>query len=482
MSYPWKSLSPKDGFLVRQQALLSDIDHQMLTFLYQPLIGVAAYSLYMTLWTEVEKETYWSEGNLHSELLSLLSIGIPEFYQARVKLEAIGLLKTYLQTSPEKKYIYELQRPQESEAFFKDDLLSLLLLEQVGERKFKKLRKHFSVQQISSSFEDITKSFLDVYQFDPAKLTSAQSVLKEPVPLISKEPQNSPKLDATTFDWDFFYAGLHSQYVDRSAITEEVKEIVITLHHLYGMDEMAAQHYLADASNLETGKIDTRRLKKVVYDDFHRQHPAKLEITKPEEATEEQHQQQTQYIERLKQEGFSDSDINMIQISSQFSPIEFITNIKEQMKGYVSRGEENVITDLVKRSSLPTPVINILIHYVLIVQQNVMFERNFSEKIANDWAQSGVTTPEEAMLKVKKFHKEKTEKYKRNIGRKNASSSTANRSAGSAYRNKTVRKERLPDWAKDDYVAPKEKVATEEDQQAFRDRLNRIRNKKKEGE
>ena len=86
-------MSPKDGFMVRQNAQLSDVDQKILTFLYQPLIGSNAYSLYMTLWTEVGEETYWSNGILHSELLTVLNIGIPELYQARIKLEAIVLLK-----------------------------------------------------------------------------------------------------------------------------------------------------------------------------------------------------------------------------------------------------------------------------------------------------------------------------------------------------------------------------------------------------
>lgn len=116
--------------------------------MYQPLIGTAAYSLYMTLWTEIEEEAYWSEGILHSELLALLNIGIPELYQARIKLEAIGLLKTYIQTGSTKLTIYELQAPQASDVFFKDDLLSLLLLEKVGERKFRKLRNRFVIESI----------------------------------------------------------------------------------------------------------------------------------------------------------------------------------------------------------------------------------------------------------------------------------------------------------------------------------------------
>ncbi|SFH68969.1 DnaD domain-containing protein, partial [Pisciglobus halotolerans] len=48
-----------------------------------------------------------------------------------------------------------------------------------------------------------------------------------------------------------------------------------------------------------------------------------------------------------------------------------------------------------------------------------------------------------------------------------------------SYSKQPVRKEVLPDWAKDDYEEPKEKPASVEDQQAFRNRLEKIRSKKK---
>lgn len=158
MNYPWKSISPKDGFKVKQSTMLTDADQKILTFLYQPLTGATAYSLYMTLWSEVGEETYWSDGILHSELLSILNIGIPELYQARIKLEALGLLKTYLKKESDKLFLYELKSPLSVERFFNDDLLSLLLLETVGKRKYKNLRQRFTVSPIDLiEYQEVTK-------------------------------------------------------------------------------------------------------------------------------------------------------------------------------------------------------------------------------------------------------------------------------------------------------------------------------------
>ncbi len=46
----WNDVLPVDPYTVKSRSLLQDVDRQVLTHLYQPLIGSFAFSLYMTLW------------------------------------------------------------------------------------------------------------------------------------------------------------------------------------------------------------------------------------------------------------------------------------------------------------------------------------------------------------------------------------------------------------------------------------------------
>ncbi|MFL2104554.1 replication initiation and membrane attachment family protein [Desemzia sp. FAM 23991] len=483
MSYPWKNLSPKDGFMVKQSALLSDIDQQILTFLYQPLIGSAAYSLYMTLWTETEKDTFWSEGILHAELLSLLNLGMPEVYQARIRLEAIGLLKTFVQTEPEKLYVYELQKPQTSKAFFEEDLFSLLLLERVGERKFKQLRNRFSVQPINKDqYAEITKSFLDVYHMNTDQLKQHETLFKSSRSLIGDAAESAVTLNADTFDWNFFYNGLNQHYVNRSAITADIRETILTLHHMYAINELAMQHYILEASDMDTGVIDARKLKKNIVDDFHRENKEKIQLQDVvQQELEVTTATQSQREQDLKHQGFSDSDIQVIEASKQYSPAEFMNDIKEQKNGYISKPEEWTLEDIVKKSHLSNPVINILIHYILVVQGKVVFEKGLAYTISNDWAQNEIKTPEAALKKVRDLYQENAEKYQKNQDRKQNTS--AARSNNNYSRNKNVvRKEKLPDWAKEGYQTPKETSISPEAEKQLQERLARIQNMQKEGE
>lgn len=473
-------MSPKDGFMVRQNAQLSDIDQKVLTFLYQPLIGSNAYSLYMTLWTEIGEETYWSNGILHSELLTLLSIGIPELYQARIKLEAIGLLRCYLKSSQtDKVYIYELLAPQSSATFFRDDLLSLLLLETVGERKFKDLRSRFTISSFDKNeYKEITKSFLDVYHFDANVLKQEKNILKETVELIGEDLPKGPTVESQTFDFKFFYTGLNKHYVNRSAISKELESAILALHTMYGINELDMQQYVLEASDINTGNVDERKLKNIVYRQYHevKQEKVKLEdvIEKDIQANQNQHKNRKGY---LRQQGLTDNEISLIEASEDNSPFAFMTSIKKQKGGYVTNNEEWTLQEILSKANLPTSVINIMIHYILAIRDNPIFEKGLAYKISNDWAQNKVITPEMALQKVKTMYQENAEKIQQSQKRQYSNFPTSNYG-----KSNKIRTETLPDWAKDGSVEKTEKPMSETEKQAFMDRLKKIQSFGKEGE
>lgn len=82
--------------------------------------------------------------------------------------------------------------------------------------------------------------------------------MKEPVSYIGKTSSSKPKIDSKTFDLKFFYTGLNQQYINRSSITKEVEEAILVLHTLYGLDELAMQQFVLNASDIETGQIDEK--------------------------------------------------------------------------------------------------------------------------------------------------------------------------------------------------------------------------------
>ncbi|WP_237705285.1 hypothetical protein [Bacillus coahuilensis] len=138
MSSLWSELQPVDAYQVKLKGILHEYHRQVLTFLYQPLIGPQAYSLYMTWWSSFEKEiSGTSDRYNHYYLMDVFSLNLREILEARLKLEGIGLIKSYVKkTDDERAFVYELQPPLSPEQFFQDGFLNIFLYKKLVERSF----------------------------------------------------------------------------------------------------------------------------------------------------------------------------------------------------------------------------------------------------------------------------------------------------------------------------------------------------------
>src|SRR4051812_37627340 len=148
MAQHWQKILPIDRYVVAAGGLLHEYDRKVLTFLYQPLIGSTCFSLYMTLWAELEENRLWSESSTHHLLMNLLELNLKDIYNARLKLEGIGLLKAYVKSDDEgRSFIYELHPPLNPEQFFLDGMLNIYLYRKIGKSHFSRLKHFFSDQK-----------------------------------------------------------------------------------------------------------------------------------------------------------------------------------------------------------------------------------------------------------------------------------------------------------------------------------------------
>ena len=99
------NVMPADTFVIVNKTVLHD-ERRILVSLYEPLIGALAINLYNTLWTYLDHLEIISTEYTHNTLLNSMMITINEMVDARKKLEAIGLLKTYVK----KKKLMSLQK------------------------------------------------------------------------------------------------------------------------------------------------------------------------------------------------------------------------------------------------------------------------------------------------------------------------------------------------------------------------------------
>ncbi len=155
---------------IRKNFSLSSSDMEALTYLYLPILGSNAYSLYISLYhysSIVQKIA----GFLHDDLLGYLHMDASDFLLARTKLEGIGLLESFRQETKNSenqikvKYVYSILPPASPRKFFQDIFLRALLNDSIGNKKYFFLQSYFNVDQreLDDSFVNVSASFKDVY-------------------------------------------------------------------------------------------------------------------------------------------------------------------------------------------------------------------------------------------------------------------------------------------------------------------------------
>ena len=139
---------PADTFLVVNKTILNDSSRNLLMLLYQPIIGSQAISLYYTLWSYLDKSELLSNEWTHHHILRDMMISNSELTDSKTKLEAIGLIKTYVKKGNINNYIYELYSPMSASEFINNPLLNIALLNAVGKLEYERIVNYFKVLEI----------------------------------------------------------------------------------------------------------------------------------------------------------------------------------------------------------------------------------------------------------------------------------------------------------------------------------------------
>ncbi|WP_076799648.1 replication initiation and membrane attachment family protein [Latilactobacillus curvatus] len=455
MSDAFDFLSPKDGFSVTKANYLTDFDQTVVTYLYQPLMGAVAYSLYLLLWSQTKKETE-QHFQTHATLLNLLSVDLPAFYDSRSKLEALGLMRTYQKNEGSgRKLVYELYAPLQPQAFFNDDLLSVALFEAVRETRFVELRDYFKLRPVyAKDYQEVTKNFLTVFHVQNDLLTTAPSSVAETKAMYQQKAASTPQftsVELRTFDWDLLQDATAQYQIDTDQILKN-EQGLFNLHYFYGLDEMDLARLIGLTMNVADSTINMAALEQNVLNNYtrrqsNRQTPAATTTQKPLAELQKEWQKA----------GFNEQELQWLTESQGYLPVDYLEYLKQKNHGFVAKNEIRALKDLQNRYIFNNDVLNILVVY--IITQYDGLTQALVDRIANQWAQQGVKTAADAILQIRDFQTKQTAKVQNN--------------RQTRYQNKT-KKEPVPKWAKPDYQAPKE-TTTPEHQHELEAALKKIR-------
>lgn len=431
MAQHWQEILPIDRYIVTANGLLHEYDRKVLTFLYQPLIGSTCFSLYMTLWAELEENRLWSESSTHHLLMNLLGRNLNEIYEARLKLEGIGLVKTYVKTEDEvRSFIYELHPPLSPDQFFLDGMLNIYLYRKIGKNHFSRLKRFFSEQQIpkGTGYQETTKAFQEVFMSaTPGTIQYMQDNSEDLAAdtdqlFIGRHDSSGVQIDIGTFDFDLLIAGLNESLVPNKALNHKVKEVISKLAFLYNIDAIQMKNIILSAVN-EANEIDLEELRKAARDWYqfvnYDQLPTLIERTQPA-------------AHRVQTEEPKTKEEKLIHYLETTSPLQFLKDLSGGAEP--SKSEIELIEEIMFNQKLLPGVLNVLMHFVML-KTDMKLTKGYTGTIASNWARLQIKTVKEAMEQAKK-ESQKAAKNKQ--------------ATGKTSKQKPIRTEFLPEWFDED--------------------------------
>lgn len=379
------TILPADTFVVVNRTILNEKDRRIINMLYQPIIGSIATSLYYTLWSDLDKTELLSLEYTHHHLMTSLRIKMDAIVTARKKLEAIGLVKTFIKKEAVNSYVYEIFSPISAEEFFNHPILNIVLYNNVGKKEYENLLNYFKVPKMNlSGYEEITSHFDEVFESIPSM---QYDNLNEDVRV---NKTGEIKID-DRFDFDLLISSVPNGLITNKTFSKEVKELINNLSYVYNMDALEMKSSIL-SSVKENGLIDKNMLRKNVRNYYKFENENKLPSLI--------YKSQPEYLKNPV--GSEDKRAKMVYVFENTSPYNFLKGRSNGAKP--STRDLSLLESLLTDFKLNPGVVNVLIDYVLKIN-NRKLTRAFLETIAAQWKRLNIETVDEAMRQAEKEYK-----------------------------------------------------------------------------
>ena len=248
------TILPADTYTVLNKTVINDSDLRIISMLYQPIIGFAAVSLYFTLVDDLDKLEIMSEELTHHHLMSTMQLKLEDIVIAREKLEAVGLLKTYVKKGSVNNFAYLLFSPISAYDFFNHPILNIVLYNNLGKKEYDKLINFYKIPRVVlKDYEEVTASFDEVFS------SVRGNVLELNEDIEKKETNNI--IISKGIDFNQLISSIPEASINDKCFNEETKELINALSFTYNLKTMDMQGLVMDSIN-EKGLIDKNKLRK----------------------------------------------------------------------------------------------------------------------------------------------------------------------------------------------------------------------------
>ena len=375
-----RTLLPADLYIVINKTILTEIDKKNLINLYEPLIGAHAVSLYLTLWSDLDKLEIMSIDYNHHHLMTILKSDLNMIKLSREALESVGLLKTYFKSGEVNHYVYELYSPLSASEFFNHPIFNIVLYNNIGKIEYEMLKKQYNKINIDlKEYEDITKHIDEV--FEP---------VNSEIVIDARERTIMPVSTINQIDFDLIIETLPNGIINKRTFDKKNKELLNNLAFIYDLDTLKIIEILRMVLT-DNGYLNKENLRKTArkYYQFNNGGlPTLLYRSQPE------------YLKSPV--GDNSKRGKIIGVFENTTPYDFL---KSKYKGSNPTSRDlKLLESLLIDLELKPAVVNVLIDYVLRKNDNKL-TTSFVETIAGQWKRAGVETARDAMELAEKEHK-----------------------------------------------------------------------------
>lgn len=378
------NLLPADTYTIINQSILTEVDKKILISLYEPIIGATAVSLYLTFWSDLDKLEIMSLDYNHHHLMTILKSDLITIEKARKTLEAVGLLKSFIKKNDNvNEYLYELYSPISAYEFFNHPVLSVLLLNNIGEMEYNNLINYYKKHIVSKhNYEEITSSMNETFTSVTPFEASNENIRKQ-----NKIGINLGNL----IDFDLLIASLPKGLVNSKTFNKKTKDLINQLSFVYNIDSVKMVEIIRLVID-ELGMINKDKLREAARKNYEYNHNGSLPTivyrTQPEHLRTPS--------------GDVSNRGKMIYVFENTKPYDFL---RSKNKGTRPTARDlKILEHLAVDFELPPGVINVLVDYAIRVNDGKL-NQNYLDTIASSWARKSIKTVPEAMEMAEKGYK-----------------------------------------------------------------------------
>lgn len=378
-----------DTYNVINKTIITESDKKIIIDLYQPIIGFNATSLYLSLLNDLEKKDVISQELLFNHLINNMQISINEIKNSIEKLEAIGLLETLIKKSEINNYLFIIYAPLSSEEFLNNPILNMILYSNIGKEEYDNKVAYYKIPKLSTKdYENITHKFDEVFKSIPSDTYMMHENIR------TKETK---KLQFTEYDFELLQSGITNFDISKW-LTDSNKELITNLSVLYNIDILTMQNMLMSSINSK-GIIDKELLRKNCRNYYQFEQEGNLPTLI--------YKKQPSYLKTNPTDKSKRS--KMIYIFENINPYSFIKS--KYKDGKVTTRDLKIIEDLLIDQKLNPGVVNVLIDYVLKINDQKL-NKSYVEAIAGHWKRLDIKTVTQAMEQCEKEHNKINKKVK----------------------------------------------------------------------